>query len=311
MRGRTAQRPTADKTCDWVGRDSVRDAKQMDCFMSGPFFNVVLDDVTRKPGVTGICAGFELGSWRVQQLASVLFRSLPDFCLRYSECEGINADNAMERVASAAKTIYQTEKFKSRGEFGELILHVALKEMFNTIPAISKIFFKDSVNNTVKGFDAVHVVPTNTGLQLWLGEVKFYQDINGAIDDVCKELDAHFERAYVRNEFLLIDRKIDDAWPHAEKLRMLVDENTSLDTVFQAVCVPVLLTYDSSVTGAHTQYNVQYVEAMKAELEKHYARFQSKNKLTNVEVRLILFPLQEKKRLVAELHRKLEAAQCL
>lgn len=279
--------------------------------MSGRFFKVVLDDVARRPGLTGICAGFELGSWRVQQLASVLFRSLPDFCLRYSECEGINADNAMERVVSAAKTIYQTEKFKSRGEFGELILHVVLKELFNTIPAISKIFFKDSVNNTVKGFDAVHVVPTNTGLQLWLGEVKFYQDINAAIDDVCKELDAHFEREYLRNEFLLIDRKIDDAWPHAKKLRTLMDENTSLDAVFEVVCVPVLLTYDSSVTGSSTQYSDQYVEAMKLELEKHYTRFKTKNNLTNVEVRLILLPLQEKKRLVSELHRKLEAAQCL
>lgn len=279
--------------------------------MPGHFFNVVLDDTVRRPGLTGICAGYELGSWRAQQLASVIFRSLPDFCLRYSECEGINAANAMERVAAAAKTIYQTEKFKNRGEFGELILHVVLKELFNTIPAISKIFFKDSVNSTVKGFDAVHVVPTLTGLQLWLGEVKFYQDINDAIDDVCRELDAHFEREYLRNEFLLIDRKIDDAWPHADKLRKLMDENTSLDEVFEVVSVPVLLTYDSAVTNGHTECTDQYVQAMKFELERHYTRFKTKNKLTNVEVRLILFPLQEKKRLVSELHRKLEAAQCL
>lgn len=279
--------------------------------MSGRFFNVVLDDVGRAPGLTGICAGFELGSWRVQQLATVLFRSLPDFCLQYSEREAINADNAMERIAAAAKTIYQTEKFKSRGEFGELILHVALKELFNTIPAISKIFFKDSANNTVKGFDAVHVVPTNSGLQLWLGEVKFYKDINAAIDDVCQELDAHFEREYLRNEFLLLERKIDSNWPHAEKLRALMDENLSLDKVFEAVCVPVLLTYDSTVTGAHREYSEQYVAAMTAELEKHYSKFVSKNKLTSVQVRLILLPLQEKKHLVEALHKKLEAAQCL
>ncbi|MGN4069129.1 HamA C-terminal domain-containing protein [Burkholderia gladioli] len=280
-------------------------------FMSGRFFKVVLDDVTRSPGLTGICAGYEQDEWRVKQLATLLFRSLPDFCLRYSECVGITADNAIERVVAAAKTMYQTEKFKSRGEFGELILHVVLKELFDTVPAISKIFFKDSVNNTVKGFDAVHVVPTNTGLQLWLGEVKFYERIAAAIDDVCQELDAHFEREYLRNEFLLINRKIDDAWPHAERLRALMDENTSLDTVFEVVCVPVLLTYDSSVTGAYNKYSTEYIETMTAELERHYARFVSKNKLTKIEVRLILFPLREKKLLVKELHRKLEAAQCL
>lgn len=279
--------------------------------MSGFFFNVVLDDVARMPRFTGICAGFELGSWRVQQLATVLFRSLPDFCLSYSECEGLGADNAVELLAAAAKTVYQTEKFKSRGEFGELVLHYVLKELFKTIPAISKIFFKDAVNNTVKGFDAVHVVPTDTGLQLWLGEVKFYEDINKAISDVCEELDVHFNRGYLRNEFLLIGRKIDDAWPHAGKLRVLMDEKTSLDEVFDRVCVPVLLTYDSSVTGAYDKYSSKYVDAMKVELERYYEKFKSKNKLTTVEIRLILLPLQGKKLLVELLHRKLEAAQCL
>ena len=34
--------------------------------------------------------------------------------------------------------------------------------------AISKVFFKDSPNDTVKGFDAVHVVESLDGLELWL-----------------------------------------------------------------------------------------------------------------------------------------------
>lgn len=279
--------------------------------MSGFFFNVIVDDIGRAPALTGICAGYELGSWRVEQLATVLFRSLPDFCLRHSECSEITADNAMQLIAAAAKTVYQTEKFKNRGEFGELILHVALKQLFKTLPAISKIFFKDSANNTVKGFDAVHVIPTQSGLQLWLGEVKFYSDIAKAIDDVCEELDAHFSREYLRNEFLLIERKIDNAWPHAERLRSLMSESTSLDTVFEAVCVPVLLTYESPTTGSHTALTEQYKEELRVEFEKHYARFVSKNPLTNIQIRLILFPLKEKILLVNELHRKLGAAQCL
>ncbi|MED5681866.1 DUF1837 domain-containing protein, partial [Enterobacter hormaechei] len=111
-------------------------------------------------------------------------------------------------------------------------------KIFNSIPAISKIFFKDSSNHAVKGFDAVHVIPTQTGLELWLGEVKFYQDIAKAITDVCKELDAHFEREYLREEFLLIRGKIDEAWPHAGALHKLLDESTSLDEVFDGVVVP-------------------------------------------------------------------------
>jgi hypothetical protein len=73
----------------------------------------------------------------------------------------------------------------------------------------------------------------------------------------------------------------------------------------------VLLTYDSPVTAVHNQYSEQYIAAMTTELEKHYSKFKSKNRLTNVQIRLILLPLQEKKRLMEELHKKLEAAQCL
>ncbi|WP_414446795.1 DUF1837 domain-containing protein [Burkholderia sp. 22PA0099] len=162
--------------------------------MPGQFFHVIVDDVTREPSLTGICAGYEEGKWRLTQLVKLVFRALPEFCLRYSELQGLNGDNAMELIATAAKRVYQTEKFQSRGEFGELFLHVILKELFRTLPAISKIYFKDSVNNTVKGFDAVHVIPTETGLQLWLGEVKFYESIAPAITDVCGELDRHFKR---------------------------------------------------------------------------------------------------------------------
>ncbi|KIG05322.1 hypothetical protein BurMR1_3635 [Burkholderia sp. MR1] len=172
--------------------------------MAGPFFKIVVNDLARTPRLTGICAGYELGAWRADQLSKLLFQSLPDFCLRYSEYHSIDAGNAAERLGEAARKIYQTDAYRNRGEFGELILHVALKKVFATLPAISKIYFKDSSNHAVKGFDAVHVVPTQAGLELWLGEVKFYQNIGKAITDVCLELDAHFEREYLRDEFLLI-----------------------------------------------------------------------------------------------------------
>ncbi|WP_454806583.1 HamA C-terminal domain-containing protein [Paraburkholderia fungorum] len=279
--------------------------------MAGPFFKVVVNDLARNPGLMGICAGFELGEWRADQLSKLLFQSLPDFCLRYSEYQSIDAENAAERLGEAARKVYQTDAYRNRGEFGELILHVALKKIFNSIPAISKIFFKDSSNHAVKGFDAVHVIPTQTGLELWLGEVKFYQDIAKAITDVCKELDAHFEREYLREEFLLIRGKIDEAWPHAGALHKLLDESTSLDEVFDGVVVPVLLTYNSPTTALHDRSTEAYLSALTTELERHYATFTSKNNLTHIEVRLILFPMREKKLLIDALHKRLETYRCL
>ncbi|WP_330558188.1 Hachiman antiphage defense system protein HamA [Acutalibacter sp. 1XD8-33] len=37
-----------------------------------------------------------------------------------------------------------------RGEFGELILHLLLRDFKNTIPLISKVYFKDSIGNLTR-----------------------------------------------------------------------------------------------------------------------------------------------------------------
>jgi hypothetical protein len=238
-------------------------------------------------------------------------RALPEFSLRHSELEGVNAENAVKYIGEAALSMYQTEKFSKRGEFGELLLHVILRDIFNTIPAVSKIFFKDAPNDTVKGFDAVHVVAAETGLELWLGEVKFYQSIDKAIADVTAELGRHLDHDYLKNEFLFVSRKIDDGWPHAATLKRLLDPDTTLDKVFKTVCIPVLLTYNSDATSKFTEMSEQYRAELEAELWRGYQQFYKKNPLTNLRVRLILLPLQDKTALVTELHKILEAMQCL
>lgn len=275
------------------------------------FFEVIVHNLLPNPSLTGVCAGYERGSWRSNQLAKKIMRELPDFALRYSEKEGLSHENAMKSIAEAALTIYQTDKYAKRGEFGELLLHVILKELFNTIPAVSKIYFKDAPNDTVKGFDAVHIVASEDELELWLGEVKFYSSISSAITDVTKELEKHLDTNYLRNEFLLVSHKIDEAWPHADKLNKLIDPDTSLDKVFKAVCIPVLLTYDSDTTKRFSELTEDYKRELLAELTTHYKKFEEKSPIKNLRVRLILFPLQDKALLVNELHKILEAAKCL
>ena len=119
-----------------------------------------------------------------------------------------------------------------------------MREAIGTEPAISKIFFKDSVNATVKGFDAVHVLDTPDGLELWIGEVKFYTSITKAIADVVPELEAHFRDDYLRKEFILITGKLDPSWSCTERVADLLHRNRSLDEVVSSIVVPVLLTYD-------------------------------------------------------------------
>jgi hypothetical protein len=261
-------------------------------------------------GLTGLCAGYELGTWRCEQLAEHLIDTwLPDFALRYSELTDVNPRTMGRLMRQAAKTVYRTQKFEKRGEFGELLLHAALMQEIGSLPAVSKIYYKDGPNETVKGFDAVHVVPQPEGLELWLGEAKFYTSAPKAIRSAVRSLKQLGDRQYLRDEFAAIVHKVDDQWPHAATLKRLLDPNTSLDKIFSAACIPVLLTYDSSVVASHSVHDATYVTAITQEWEAHHSDFVGQSLPRHVKVHLFLLPLNTKRRLIRALDKELRRWQ--
>lgn len=282
----------------------------MSVFANKPksFFELLIHDVGRSPGFTAPLAGYEGKRWRNEAIADYLFEWLPEFALKYSDLEDLNSATAVRLIRKAAKVVYNTEKYKARGEFGELLLHALIREIFDSEPVISKIFYKSAVNDTVKGFDAVHLVTDGNNLQLWLGEVKFYTELRSALSHVITELHNHTARDYLRDEFLLIDSKIDPRWKHAQAVRDLISERTSLDKVFSCICIPVLLTYDSDTAANHESSTDEFQSALKTELETAYSSF-IKGDPPNLNIHLFLVPLQTKKQLVEILHQKLEGLQ--
>lgn len=278
--------------------------------MSASFFNVIVHREDGNRTLDGICAGFEVKTWRKDQLVDHLADYIPEFALPYSELQLIDRRDMRRMMRNAARNIYKSVNIKSRGEIGELLLHVIICELYNTIPAISKIYYKDSPNDTVKGFDAVHVVDKVDSLELWLGEVKFYSDIHNAINDVVKEIFDHIQTDYLRDEFIAITNKIDDAWPHADKLKALLHPNTSLDTVFDQACIPILLTYDSNIIAKYNESSVSYRTEIKHEFEELYDIFTKKiSSGVPLTVHLFLLPLKTKVDLVSAFDEKLRILQ--
>lgn len=273
-----------------------------------PFFEIVIHDVGRVPGLTGACAGYEGTKFRNDDLANYLFEWLPDFAMKYSELEEFNSGTAMKMVRQAAKTVYTTDKYGKRGEFGELLLHALLREIFDSEPAISKIYYKSATNETVKGFDAVHIVESDAGLELWLGEVKFYESATKAIYDITKEIVAHTDHDYLKNEFILIGNKLDPRWKNTQPVQDLISGRKSLDEVFTRVCIPALLTYESECIANYNRVSDEFRDELRAEMEKLHSNFVGKP-LPDVRIHLFLVPLHNKAELVKILHNKLEGLQ--
>lgn len=255
--------------------------------------------------------GYEKGEWRAGQLVNHLMEWLPEFALAHSEREGLTAASAVALIRKAASTIYKTEKFKNRGEFGELLLHVAVRQAFNSVPAISKLYYKTAQNDPVKGFDAVHVVGAPEDMELWLGEAKFYSDVRRAVADVVAEIKVHIATDYLRAEFMMLRGKIDPNHPHAQALQELMDHRKSLDEVFKRVVIPVLLTYDSDCVAGHNECGEAYKAAFADEIGKHHAGFAAAGLPMEVRIHLFLVPLKSKTALVAQLDEKLKTWQQL
>ena len=216
------------------------------------FWELRVHDPDANKGVSGLCVGYEQGQWRYSAFADYIMEWLPEFCLNSKERDELSHESAVRCLRKAANLVYQTDKYAKRGEFGELFLHAAIRCVFGSLPAISKLYYESSLNNTVKGFDCVHVVGPLDNLELWIGEVKFYKSVTAAIRDVISEIDEHLEANFLRKEFILIGNKLDERDTYTAAVQQLISERTSLDTIFGRVCIPVLLTYESNAVGRHT-----------------------------------------------------------
>lgn len=277
-----------------------------------PFLNTWVHDITLKHSITGLCVGYESKKWRAKQLAEHVIEWLPEFSLTYEEAKSLHSGNARKLFKEAAQKVYTSESYKNRGEFGEILLHIAIRQIFSTIPAVSKIYFKSASNDTVKGFDCVHVSYTNETIELWLGEAKFYNNINRAINDVITELKQHLKSKYLRQEFILIRGKISLPEEIENKLKELTNTNNSLDNIIDRLCIPVLLTYDAKFIKNHNQcssnYKNDFVEAVSSSYQVFLQKLPSEL-LEKITIRLFIMPLESKEELVLEMNNALKNQQ--
>lgn len=275
------------------------------------FLQPIIHDLKTYPPIAALCAGYEAGSWRGKAFAEHVMEWLPEFSLTADELKTLSPGTAVRLIKKAARLVYQTEKYGKRGEFGEIFLHICLRQLYGSIPAISKIYWKDSVNSTVKGFDAVHVIANGDDLELWLGEVKFYKDGERAISDVAKEVIEHTKVAYLKNEFMLITNKLQPGMAHYGSLAKLLDKNTSLDDVFASVCIPILFTYESNAVKASGKSDASYLDSVQKEVQKFQASIESKLQPGSLPMKLHIFviPIHTKDALVGMLDELLKEMQ--
>lgn len=269
--------------------------------------------------------------YQLDEFTRAVINTIPEYVFAEYENPKIPQTDAVEKLREAARSIYKINDYElmrrwyldndksveeeikklggsRRGEFGELILHLLLRDFKNTIPLISKVYFKDSIGIPDHGFDAVHITP-NDGI-LWLGESKFYTDSKRGIRELIGDLENHFKREYLDEQFLIIKKNVENnSIPYRDEWIKKLTQCNKLSDRLKTINIPLLCTYPHDIYKLYNSLDekeaIEYHEKNIRELKTYFDE-QNNHPLKNkLNVILLLFPIKNKRELIIKLHEKL------
>ncbi len=260
-----------------------------------------------------------------------IINTVPEYVFAQYEGPGIPHADVVDKLREAARSIYKIKDFElmrqwllegnqvayetlkkspsaKRGEFGELILHLLLRDFKGTIPLVSKVYFKDAYGVPAHGFDAVHITPGDE--TLWLGESKVYTDSKAGIKSLLVDLDEHFKTDYLNEQFIIIKKNLENnSIPQREEwLKRLSSCNRLKDRV-RMINVPLLCVYPHDIYKLYSNMNcseaIQYHELNVRELKGYFDSNYIHPLKQYINYILLLFPVKDKKELIMKLHERL------
>jgi hypothetical protein len=302
--------------------------------------NKIVTEKIAETDLSTYLVGFDINDngdsyYRIDSLIKLLIKAVPEFALG---CFGNNGatqnEDLMEVAVNSAKAIYKVDVFQKvrdiygcggiieddvadrymrKGEFGELILHVLLRDFKGSLPLISKIYFRDSLGTAVHGFDAVHIQPDTKSL--WLGESKIYQDGKQGVKALIGDIKEHITNDYMQSEFGIVSRKIElfDDIPERKYWVNLLDSSTTLKEQLDNITIPLLCTYESNNFSKYNDETItDFIKDYEQEVRDLKAYFDAKNDhplKSKLNIVLLLFPVQSKKELISRMHKNLSILQ--
>ena len=268
--------------------------------------------------------GFEEGHWMKKNFQNFIYNNIAETALKAEERIKI-VDDSYSCLVESAKHLRLIDKDgvdeetkkkdKGRGsEIAEIVLYGIMKHHFNAIPAIPKIYYKQNDKMNALGDDSVHIVLTKDGdFQIWLGEAKFYNDLEDKrfgepLDSIAQMLDP----AIIRKEIGILtglnelDVVLRDNLEMLEKVKSVLKNFTSIDEIKERLHVPILLLHECEITNCATRLSEEYKKKIIAYhydrainyFKKQIIKFKDYVDYDKINFHLILFPVPKKSEIV-------------
>jgi len=242
---------------------------------------------------------FEKGRYRQDELVGLIRDAVPYFALTQNEIDTIDKSEwnrqSFTRISDANR--------QSKGDYGELLLFLILSIFYDIPKFVTKARLRSTTREQIKGFDCAHFSINDQKVTLWLGEAKFHQNISGAISKALESLNEHLnDSERIKSELRLLGGEIEiNRSLEADKFSLLkeyVSGGKSLDKV--EICVPVLITYDSSCVKkfcGNPDADIEsdnFKQDFEKEINNAFTRIYGKNwpSLNNIKIVFFVIPFQ-------------------
>jgi hypothetical protein len=257
------------------------------------------------------CAGFNEKGWRKKELAMHLISWLPAIVL-HPTAEPPEFGDWSQKLSQAARHVFATKNVDSRGEIGEILLHIICRQNFRTYPTIFKLFYKTASNDVVKGFDLIHTNYCESAdeIEIWLGESKFYKSLGRAITDAVESINTHLTEDFLDAEKALVGPKINPGVPGYEKLKYLLEDiSVNASELKKHLIIPIFVTFNLKEIKSLTEATDSYTDLLKCKLLPKLKFIKGAGWFESVRVKVFAMPLGLKDDLVEEFSKKLELSK--
>ncbi|AWI34818.1 HamA C-terminal domain-containing protein [Helicobacter apodemus] len=296
-------------------------------------FEVLIDErlinTSANHAMLSLVNDFESNQWRSKKFRNFIINNLKEVALNKKERDALsgNEGDILERAIS------KMHIDNSGGEIGEVFLYGIMKNYYNALPVVPKIFYKQNPNDNAKGADSVHITLEEleeNAYHIWLGESKIYNDITGSINEAVKSVYELLATDKLKKEKSLIMNlndiedylsDVDDSKkPLMIELKKTLNDRTSLDEMKKILHIPISIIYECEMTKQHLQnpsvclndnYKNLIIEFHKKQCgnlsQKIISKLNDIPLIEYIKFHIIIFPIHNKEELVAQINKIFEA----
>jgi hypothetical protein len=275
-----------------------------------PFFAELhqLDETDIRRALSSYDARYENEKWRSLQLADYLVDWVPEIALKASDLVAVQHLKMREKTRSALRAIRQQAHVTTEQLLAETLLHAIVRQVLGSEPIACKLFVQSSTG--MRSFGNAHIIHTSNGDELWVGRASLatatsYDDVLSAI---VKELEHVLDAEFLKEEreTILTLREPQHLLPTT--LEAALSRNSPIDDLCDAICIPVLIGYDSAVLQSGYAYD--YRARLIAEVARAYDTLKPRlpEALQLVKVHIFFVPLECVKTLCGQFNELLQGA---